>query len=60
MPIWLVALTSNEIEGKNQIEDLKSQISNDFSKSIKKRSKTIMVVLVVFGSCDRFPSPLRP
>ena len=34
MPIWLVALTSNEIEAKNQIEDLKSQISNDFINKI--------------------------
>jgi len=34
MPIWLVALTSSEIEAKNQIEDLKSQISNDFINKI--------------------------
>ena len=34
MPIWLVALTSNEIEAKNQIEDLKSQISSDFINKI--------------------------
>ena len=34
MPIWLVALTSNEVEAKNQIEDLKSQISNDFINKI--------------------------
>jgi len=34
MPIWLVALTSNELEAKNQIEDLKSQISSDFLKKI--------------------------
>ena len=34
MPIWLVALTSNQIESKNQIEDLKSQISNDFINRI--------------------------
>jgi len=34
MPIWLVALTSSEIEAKNQIEDLKSQISNDFTNKI--------------------------
>ena len=34
MPIWLVALTSNEIEVKNQIEDLKSQISSDFINKI--------------------------
>ncbi len=34
MPIWLVALTSNEIEAKSQIEDLKSQISSDFINKI--------------------------
>ena len=34
MPIWLVALTSNEIEGKNQIEELKSQISSEFINKI--------------------------
>ncbi len=34
MPIWLVALTSNEIEAKNQIEDLRSQISSEFIKKI--------------------------
>ncbi len=34
MPIWLVALTSSEREGKNQIEDLKSQISNEFINKI--------------------------
>ena len=34
MPIWLVALTSNEIEGRNQIEDLKSQISSEFTNKI--------------------------
>ncbi len=34
MPIWLVALTSNQIEAKNQIEDLKSQISSDFTNKI--------------------------
>jgi len=34
LPIWLVALTSNEIEGKNQIEDLKSQISSEFINKI--------------------------
>jgi len=34
IPIWLVALTSNEIEAKNQIEDLKSQISGDFINKI--------------------------
>ena len=34
MPIWLVALTSNEIEAKNQILDLKSQISSDFLNKI--------------------------
>jgi len=34
MPIWLVALTSNEIEAKNQIEELKSQISSDFINKI--------------------------
>ena len=34
MPIWLVALTSNQIEAKNQIEDLKSQISSDFINKI--------------------------
>ena len=34
MPIWLVALTSNEIEGKNQIEELKSQISKEFINNI--------------------------
>ena len=34
MPIWLVALTSSEIEAKNQIEDLKSQISSDFINKI--------------------------
>ena len=34
MPIWLVALTFNEIEAKNQIEELKSQISNDFINKI--------------------------
>ncbi len=34
MPIWIVALTSNEIEGENQIEDLKSQISSDFINKI--------------------------
>ena len=34
MPIWLVALTSNEIEAKNQINDLKSQISSDFINKI--------------------------
>ncbi|WP_288262580.1 YcjF family protein [uncultured Prochlorococcus sp.] len=34
MPIWLVALTSNEIKAKNQIEDLKSQISSDFTNKI--------------------------
>ncbi len=34
MPIWLVALTSNEIEAKNQIEDLKSQISSVFKNKI--------------------------
>ena len=34
LPIWLVALTSDEIEGKNQIEDLKSQISSDFINKI--------------------------
>ncbi len=34
MPIWLVALTSNEIEGKNQIEELKSQISSDLINKI--------------------------
>jgi len=33
-PIWLVALTSNETEAKNQIEDLKSQISGDFINKI--------------------------
>ena len=30
----MVALTSNEIEAKNQIEDLKSQISSDFISKI--------------------------
>jgi len=34
MPIWLVALTSNEMEGKNQIEELKSQISKEFINNI--------------------------
>ncbi len=34
MPIWLVALTSNEIDRKNQIEDLKSQISSEFINKI--------------------------
>ena len=34
MPIWLVALTSNQIEAKDQIEDLKSQISSDFTNKI--------------------------
>ena len=34
MPIWLVALTSNQIEAKNQIGDLKSQISSDFLNKI--------------------------
>ena len=34
MPVWLVALTSNEIEGKNQIKDLKSQLSSDFINKI--------------------------
>ena len=34
MPIWVVALTSNEIESKNQIEDLKSQISSEFINKI--------------------------
>ena len=34
MPIWLVALTSNQLEAKNQIEDLKSQISSNFINKI--------------------------
>jgi len=34
MPIWLVALTANEKERKNQIEDLKSQISYKFINNI--------------------------
>jgi len=34
MPIWLVALTFNQREAKNQIEDLKSQISSDFINKI--------------------------
>ena len=34
MPIWLVAVTSNEIEAKNQIEELKSQVSSDFINKI--------------------------
>jgi len=33
-PIWLVALTSNEIEAKNHIEDLKSQISSNLINKI--------------------------
>ncbi len=34
IPIWLVALTSNEIETKNNIEDLKFQISSHFINKI--------------------------
>tara|TARA_B100000242_G_scaffold236443_1_gene176330 strand:+ start:26 stop:1360 length:1335 start_codon:yes stop_codon:yes gene_type:complete len=34
MPIWLVVLTSNEIEGKNQVEELRSQISSEFINKI--------------------------
>ena len=34
MPIWLVALTSNAIVSKSQIEDLKSQISSEFINKI--------------------------
>ena len=34
MPIWLVALIPNEIKGKNQIEDLKSQLSAEFINKI--------------------------
>ena len=34
MPIWLVALSAKELEYKNQIDELKSQISSDFINKI--------------------------
>ncbi len=34
MPIWLVALSSKELEYKNQLEELKSQISSEFINKI--------------------------
>ena len=34
MPIWLVALSSNELEFKTQLEELKSQVSSEFINKI--------------------------
>ena len=34
MPIWLVALSSKKVECKNQLEELKSQISSEFINKI--------------------------
>ena len=34
MPIWLVALSAKELEYKNQIDELKSQISSEFINKI--------------------------